>query len=172
MDRIVPWKELCEIVEPVYPKVGNGRPPIGLERMLRIYFLQHWFNLSDPSLEESLYESVSMRHFAGIDLGEEAVPDETTVCKFRHLLEKHNLAGALFGCVQVPLARQRCADQHRHHCGRHDHQRAFFDEEREAAARPRDAPDQERKPVVLWDESARGRPAACSTCPTGWSLVR
>lgn len=103
MDCIVPWKELCAIVEPVYPKVGNGRPPIGLERMLRIYFLQHWFNLSDPALEESLYESVSMRHFAGIDLGEEAVPDETTICKFRHLLEKNNLAGALFGCVQIHL---------------------------------------------------------------------
>ena len=103
MDRIVPWKELCAIVAPVYPKGTGGRPPIGLERMLRIYFLQHWFNLSDPALEESLYDSVSMRQFAGIDLGVEAVPDETTVCKFRHLLEEHKLGDALFGCVQVHL---------------------------------------------------------------------
>ncbi|MFZ6682288.1 transposase, partial [Undibacterium sp. Tian12W] len=68
-----------------------GRPPVGVERMLRIYFLQQWFNLSDPAVEEALYESVSMRSFANIDLGNEPVPDETTVCKFRHLLERHDL---------------------------------------------------------------------------------
>ena len=84
MDRVVPWAALCALIEPVYPKRGNGRPPVGLERMLRIYFLQQWFNLSDPAVEEALYESVSMRHFVGIDLGREPVPDETTVCKFRH----------------------------------------------------------------------------------------
>ena len=64
MARIVPWSELCALIEPVYPKAGDGRPPIGLERMLRMYFLAHWFNLSDPALEEALYESVSMRAFA------------------------------------------------------------------------------------------------------------
>jgi len=79
MDQVVPWPVLCALIEPVYPKPGNGRPPIGLERMLRIYFLQHWFNLSDPGVEEALYESLSMRRFAGIDLGREPVPDETTV---------------------------------------------------------------------------------------------
>ena len=77
MDQVVPWPVLCALIEPVYPKPGNGRPPIGLERMLRIYFLQHWFNLSDPGVEEALYESLSMRRFAGIDLGREPVPDET-----------------------------------------------------------------------------------------------
>jgi IS5 family transposase len=91
MDQVVPWKDLCQLIEPVYPKPGNGRPPVGLERMLRIYFLQQWFNLSDPAVEEALYESLSMRGFAGIDLGREPVPDETTVCKFRHLLEQHDL---------------------------------------------------------------------------------
>lgn len=96
MDRAVPWKELCAAIEPVYPKAGNGRPPIGLERMLRIYFLQHWFNLSDPGAEEALYESLSMCRFVGIDLGKEPVPDETTICKFRHLLEKHRLGNKLF----------------------------------------------------------------------------
>ena len=96
MDRVVPWSALCALIEPVYPKPGNGRPPVGLERMLRLYFLQHWFNLSDPALEEALYESISMRQFVGIDLGREPVPDETTVCKFRHLLEQHDLGRGLF----------------------------------------------------------------------------
>ena len=96
MDRVVPWSALCALIEPVYPKAGNGRPPIGLERMLRIYFLQNWFNLSDPVVEESLYDSLSMRSFVGIDLGQEGAPDETTVCKFRHLLEQHELGKRLF----------------------------------------------------------------------------
>ena len=87
MNRVVPWSALCAVVEPHYPKAGNGRPPIGLERMLRIYFLQQWFNLSDPAVEEALYDSLAMRDFVGIDLGREPAPDETTVCKFRHLLE-------------------------------------------------------------------------------------
>src|SRR3954470_6299257 len=79
MEEVVPWRELCAVVEPFYPKRGNGRPPIGVERMLRLHFLQHWFNLSDPAVEEALYESVSMRRFVGIDLGREPVPDETTI---------------------------------------------------------------------------------------------
>jgi IS5 family transposase len=96
MDRVVAWSELCALIEPVYPKPGNGRPPVGLDRMLRIYLLQHWFNLSDPAVEEALYDSSAMRAFVGIDLGREPVPDETTVCKFRHLLESHELGRALF----------------------------------------------------------------------------
>ena len=104
MERVVPWRKLCALIEPVYPKPGNGRPPIGVERMLRIYFLQHWFNLSDPAVEEALYESVSMRRFVGIDLGREPVPDETTTCRFRHLLEQHHLAQALFDQVNAHLA--------------------------------------------------------------------
>ena len=103
MDQVVPWKDLCQMIEPVYPKSGNGRPPVGLERMLRIYFLQQWFNLSDPAVEEALYESLSMRGFAGIDPGREPVPDETTVCKFHHLLEQHDLGRALFERVHGHL---------------------------------------------------------------------
>ena len=87
MERVVPWSALCELIAPVYPKPGNGRPPVGVERMLRIYFLQQWFNLSDPAVEEALYDSLAMRRFVGIDLGREPVPDETTVCRFRHLLK-------------------------------------------------------------------------------------
>ena len=104
MDRVMPWRALCAEIEPFYPKRGNGRPPIGLERMLRLHFLQHWFNLSDPAVEEALYESVSMRQFVGIDLGREPVPDETTILKFRHLLERHGLGKPLFERVNHHLA--------------------------------------------------------------------
>src|SRR6516225_5080189 len=93
MEQVVPWRALCALIEPHYPKVGNGRPPIGVERMLRIYFLQQWFNLSDPGVEEAMYDSVVLRQFVGIDLGQEPVPDETTVCKFRHLLRNTIWAG-------------------------------------------------------------------------------
>jgi IS5 family transposase len=71
MEQVVPWAELCALVESVYAKAGNGRPPMGAERMLRIYFLQQWFNLSDPGVEEALYDSAGMRQFVGIDLGRE-----------------------------------------------------------------------------------------------------
>ena len=103
MEAVVPWREFCAVIEPFYPKPGNGRPPVGLERMLRVYFLQQWFNLSDPGAEEALYDSQAMRRFAGIDLGREAVPDETTICKFRHLLERHDLGSRLFEAVHRHL---------------------------------------------------------------------
>ena len=103
MDSVVPWRKLFQLIEPVYPKAGNGRPPVGLERMLRIHFLQHWFNLSDPAVEDALYDSLSMRRFVGIDLGHEAAPDETTMCRFRHLLERHGLAQQIFDAVKVHL---------------------------------------------------------------------
>ncbi len=107
MDRIMPWKELAQAIEPVYPKGGGeagGRPPVPLERLLRIYFLQLWFNLSDPAVEEALYESASMRSFVGIDLGSEAAPDETTVCKFRHLLERNGLGKTLLKATNQYLS--------------------------------------------------------------------
>jgi transposase, IS5 family len=104
MEAIIPWKELTAAIEPFYPKPeGAGRRPIGIERMLRIHFIQHWFNLSDPAAEEALYDSRSLRHFVGIDLGREPVPDETTICKFRHLMEKHNLGDQLFHLVNQYL---------------------------------------------------------------------
>lgn len=100
MNTIIPWSDLVGAIEPFYPKPkGAGRRPIGIERMLRIYFLQHWFNLSDPAAEEAIYDSRAMRHFVGIDLGNESAPDETTICKFRHLMEKHNLGDQLFHLV-------------------------------------------------------------------------
>ena len=103
MEQVVPWAELRALIEPYYPKAGNGRPPVGVERMLRIYFLQQWFNLSDPAMEEALYDSAVMRSFVGIDLGREPVPDETTVCRFRHLLEEHGLGGQMLKTVNLHL---------------------------------------------------------------------
>ncbi len=100
MEQIIPWRGLCEVIEPFYPKAkGAGRPPVGLERMLRIHCLQHWFNLSDPAVEEAMYDSRAIRRFVGIDLGHEPAPDETTACKFRHLLEAHNLGDQLFKLI-------------------------------------------------------------------------
>jgi IS5 family transposase len=100
MEVIIPWQDLTSAIEPFYPQPeGAGRRPVGIERMLRIHFLQHWFNLSDPAVEEALYDSRALRQFVGIDLGREPVPDETTVCKFRHLMEQHNLGDQLFHLV-------------------------------------------------------------------------
>jgi IS5 family transposase len=99
MEQIVPWAALCEVIEPHYAKAGNGRPPVGLERMLRMYFVQHWFNLADVACEEALLDSTALRRFVGIDLGRERVPDGTTLLKFRRLLEKHKLGEALFAKV-------------------------------------------------------------------------
>jgi transposase, IS5 family len=103
MEQVVPWGKLCAVIEPHYPKSGNGRRPKELEQMLRIYFLQQWFNLADPAVEEALYDSTTLRQFVGIDLGAEPVPDETTVCRFRHLLEEHKLGEQILGTVNLHL---------------------------------------------------------------------
>jgi IS5 family transposase len=103
MELVVPWAELQALVEPHYPKAGNGRRPVGLSIMLRTYFMQQWFNLSDPGVEEAFYESATLRLFAGVDLGVAPAPDETTVLRFRHLLEKHDLCGAMLETVNRHL---------------------------------------------------------------------
>jgi transposase, IS5 family len=103
MEQVVPWAELQALVEPHYPKGENGRPPVGLSIMLRVYFLQQWFNLSDPGAEEALYESPALRRFAGVDLGCAPAPDESTILQFRHLLEKHDLGGAMLSAVNQYL---------------------------------------------------------------------
>ena len=106
MERIVPWSELEAVIAPHYPKGENGRPPVGLSVMLRIYFLQHWFSLSDPGAEEALYDSAALRRFAGVDLGRAPAPDETTILHFRHLLEEHDLCGEILDTVNGYLARR------------------------------------------------------------------
>jgi IS5 family transposase len=107
MDGVIPWAWLVALIEPHYPKAGRGRRPHDLERMLRIYFLQQWFNLSDPQAEDAIYDSESMRRFARVELGEEVVPDETTILRFRHLLEKHRLTEAIFEAVKDLLTENR-----------------------------------------------------------------
>ncbi len=103
MEEIVPWAELQGLVEAHYPKGENGRPPVGLSIMLRVYFLQQWFNLSDPGVEEALYESPVLRRFVGVDLGRAPAPDESTILQFRHLLERHDLGGAMLQRVNEYL---------------------------------------------------------------------
>lgn len=103
MDQIIPWQRLIDCIDLHYPKPGNGRPPIPLERMLRIHLLQHFFNYSDPAMEEALYEVPLYCRFAGIDLAVDTVPDETTICNFRHLLERHDLGSSFLQEVNVEL---------------------------------------------------------------------
>jgi transposase, IS5 family len=103
MDALVPWAQLESVIEPHYPKAGNGRRPIGLNRMLRIHFLQHWFNLADEACEDALYDSAAFRSFVGIDLGMERAPDATTLLKFRRLLEQHGLGESLFATINQHL---------------------------------------------------------------------
>ena len=103
--QVVPWPRLDALIEPHYPKAGpkGGRPPMPLEVMLRVYCLQQWYALSDPAAEEALYDSDAMRRFAGLELGDDAIPDETTILNFRHLLERHELTRAIFEAVNAYL---------------------------------------------------------------------
>jgi IS5 family transposase len=103
MERVVPWSGLLALIRPHYAVAGNGRRPVGLEIMLRTYFVQQWFNLSDPGVEEALYESPVLQRFVGVDLGAAPAPDETTICRFRHLLEKHDLCGMMLDAVNIHL---------------------------------------------------------------------
>jgi len=106
MNAVMPWARLTVLIEPHYPKAGSGRPPLPLERMLRIYFMQQWFNLSDPQAEDALYDIEPMRRFAGIELAEDIIPDETTILRFRHLLEQHRLTEAIFTEVRSLLEKR------------------------------------------------------------------
>jgi transposase, IS5 family len=106
MEEVIPWTELLAVIEPFYPAGRRGRPPIGLERMLRVYFLQQWYGLADEALEDALYDSQALRGFARIDLGGDGVPDATTLLNFRHLLETNDLCKGLFDAVNADLARR------------------------------------------------------------------
>lgn len=107
MQRVVPWARLFAAIEPHYPSSGRrGRPPVGLERMLRMYFVQQWYGLADEALEDAVYDSQALRDFIGIDLSCESVPDATTLLKFRHLLQKHDLTRELFEQINAHLAEQ------------------------------------------------------------------
>ncbi len=104
METVVPWSRLEALIEPHYPKKGNGRPPMPLGTMLRIHFMQQWFGYSDPAMEEALHDVPLLRSFAGLDAFEDVMPDESTILRFRHLLEKHDLAVAIFAEVNGVLS--------------------------------------------------------------------
>ena len=103
LESVIPWVKLLAVIEPFYPKGERGRPPVGLERMLRVYFLQPWYGLADEALEDALYDRQALRGFARIDLAAEGVPDATTRLKFRRLLETHDLCKGLFTAINADL---------------------------------------------------------------------
>lgn len=106
MNQVVPWAPLVELVRPHYPSGRRGRPPMGIEKMLRVYFLQQWYGLADEALEDTIYDSQAMRAFAGIDLGQGGVPDATTLLNFRHLLEEHELTRRILEEVNLHLTQR------------------------------------------------------------------
>ena len=105
MNEIIPWTEWINKIEPYYPKGKRGRPPRGIEVMLRMYLLQIWFNLSDEGLEDAVYDIYAFQRFLGINFMNEQVPDATTLLKFRHLLEENNLCEEFFEDVKERLMR-------------------------------------------------------------------
>ena len=159
MNAVLPWQYLLKPILRKYPKPGNGRRPIPAETMLRIYFLQQWYGLSDPAMEDSLYDVESMRRFAGVGL--DGIPDETTMCKFRHFLEQHGLTEVLFQRSQQYLSdRGLMVNQPRDDSGRHDHSGAIFDQESGPSPRSRDGLYEEGEYLAFRHESAyRQRPS-------------
>jgi len=147
MEAVMPWAELLVLIAPCYPKGEKGRPPVDLSMMLRLYFVQHWFALSDPAAEDAVYDSAALRRFVGVDLGNAAAPDETTILNFRHLLEKHDLCGKMLDTVNLYLDRK----------GIRISTGTIVDQEREEGTRPGDASNEEGQPVALRDEGAHRR---------------
>ena len=152
MDAILPWDKLLKPILRKYPKAGQGRRPIPAAVMLRIYFLQQWYGLSDPGMEDSLYDVESMRRFAGVDL--ESIPDETTILKFRHFLEAHRLTEALFRLNPALSVGAWFAVKRGDDSGRQHHQCAEFDEEQGTPAGPGDEAGEEGDGLVFWHEDA------------------
>ena len=154
MEQVVPWGRLVGLIEPHYPKGGGrGRPPLGVERMLRVYFLQQWYGLADEALEDAVYDSQAMRNFAGIDLSGERVPDATTLLNFRHLLEAHGLTRGILAEANAHLEEKHLLLR----------EGTLVDATILAApsstknrqrARPAYAPDQKGQPVVFRHEGA------------------
>ena len=151
MEHILPWQDMTAVIEPFYPKAGNGRRPYPLETMLRIHCMQHWYNLSDGAMEDALYEIASMRLFARLSL-DSALPDRTTIMNFRHLLEQHQLARQLFKTINRWLAEAGVMMTQGTLVDATIIEGTQLDQEQRAATRSGDAPDQERQSVALWHE--------------------
>ena len=165
----MPWAAICALIEPHYlnplldPRAGNGRPPVGLERMLRMYCIANWFNLADEACEDALYEVAMFREFCGFALGEERIADAGTLLNFHHLLEAHDLGAALFSRVGELLASGQRHEALGRHDGRcHADRRTPLDQEPGPGPRPgpetdsKDAPSEEKQSVALF-ESVSGR---------------
>ncbi|GHM55074.1 hypothetical protein ECZU51_37440 [Escherichia coli] len=150
MEQILPWQNMTAVIEPFYPKAGNGRRPYPLETMLRIHCMQHWYNLSDGAMEDALYEIASMRLFARLSL-DSALPDRTTIMNFRHLLEQHQLARQLFKTINRWLAEAGVMMTKALWWMPPSLRHQLYQEQR-AATRSGDASDQERQSVALWHE--------------------
>lgn len=160
MNSVVPWQKLIEVLSPSYfPNSAGkrGRPPMGLERMLRIYFLQQWYALADEALEDAIYDSQSMRDFVGIDLAVESVPDATTLLRFRHMLEKHDLTQRIFEQINASMAEQGLFMREGTIVECHPYCRCTVYKEQGPQARSRNEADQERQSVVLRHEGAYRR---------------
>ncbi len=146
MEQVVPWARLMEVIEPYYPESGKrGRPPIGLERMLRMYFVQQWCSLADEAAQDAVYDSQALRNFMGIDLSRTSVPEGTTLMGFRHLLEAHDLTKAMLMERGLLMTQGTLVDATAD-CGTELH------EKQSTCTRSRNAPDQERQPVALRHE--------------------
>lgn len=153
MERLMPWAEFCALIEPHYPKAGNGRPPVGLERMLRMYCIANWFNLSDEACEDALYDVPVFREFCRIDLGQARAPDATTLLHFRHLLEANHLGAARFAKIgELLLANGMKLSVGT--IGRYADRRTTLGQEQGQEMRPRNAPDQEKQRLALRHEVA------------------
>ena len=154
MEQVAPWSRLTQVIEPFYPKSGKrGRPPLGLERMLRMYFVQQWYALADEAVEDAIYDSQALRNFMSIDLSQQSVPDATTLMGFRHLLEAHDLTKAMLVEVNVMLMERgllmtqgTLVDATLDCC-------AQLDQEQGPFPRPRDAPGQKRQSVAFRHQS-------------------
>ena len=136
MNLVVPWGQLVFLIAPHAPTPGakGGRPPFAVETMLRIHFLQQWLNFSDLAMAEALYDTPMFREFSGLDAGEDRLPDESTILRFRHLLEAHNLSLQIQATVNATLGSQGVAAQKRHGCRCHVDCRAeFYQEQRRRA---------------------------------------
>ena len=152
MEAVVPWARLEAVIKPHYPKTGNGRSPYKLSVMLRIHCMQQWFGYGDAAMEEALHEVPLLRRFAGLDIGSDTIPDESTILGLRHLLERHGLSGLLFAEVNALLMEKGLLLR-----GCHADCRTVLDQEPGRQTRPRDDTDPEGQSMVFWHEGSHWR---------------
>jgi IS5 family transposase len=166
IETIIPWKHLTGVIEPFYPNPqGAGHRPVGVDSILCIYSLKHWFNLSDSGAEEALYDSRAMRHFVDIDLSNEPVHDETTICKLRHLMERHKLGIASSTWSMSISSGERPEGGTRHHRRCHHHQCPEFHQESAQGQGLEHALHPQGQPMVLSHEGSYRRLAQGQTNP-------